>query len=139
ELEEVALATEVSMEEAEAVLRVLQSCEPAGVGARNLRECLLLQLRDAQSFERKLARKIVRECMDEFVARRTSIISRKFRVLPGVVESAFDEILSLNPFPGENFVVSHSLSNSSKSVGVTPDLKLSRTDQGWTVDVLGPD
>jgi RNA polymerase sigma-54 factor len=139
EVEEVALATNSSMEEAEAVLRVLQSCEPAGVGARNLRECLLLQLRDAATYEHKLARKIVRECMDEFVARRTSVISRKFRVLPGVVESAFDIILSLNPFPGENFVVSNSFVATTKSVGVTPDLKMSRTDQGWSIDVLGPD
>ncbi len=139
ELEEVALATNRSLEETEAVLRVLQSCEPAGVGARNLRECLLLQLRDADSFERKLARKIVRECMDEFVARRTSVISRKYRVLPTVVETAFDELLSLNPFPGENFAVSHTPASNSKSVGVTPDLQLNRTDQGWSVEVLGPD
>ncbi len=139
EVEEVALATNSSIEEAEAVLRVLQSCEPAGVGARNLRECLLLQLRDAATYEHKLARKIVRECMDEFVARRTSLISRKFRVLPGVVESAFDVILALNPFPGENFVVSNSFVATTKSVGVTADLKMSRTDQGWTIEVLGPD
>ena len=139
ELEEVALATNSSLEEVESVLRVLQSCEPAGVGARNLRECLLLQLRDSQTYERKLARKIVRECMDEFVARRTTLISRKFRVLPTVIESAFDEILSLNPFPGENFAITSSLANASKSAAVTADLKLSRTDQGWTVDVLGPD
>lgn len=139
ELEEVALATNSSLEEVEAVLRVLHSSEPAGVGARNIRECLLLQLRDAETYEKKLARKIVRECMDEFVARRTTLISRKFKVLPTVIESAFDEILSLNPFPGENFVVSNSFGRSSKSVGVTPDLKLTRTDQGWAVEVLGPD
>jgi len=139
ELEEVALATNRSLEETEAVLRVLQSCEPAGIGARNVRECLLLQLRDANSFETKLARKIVRECMDEFVARRTSLISRKYRVLPTVVETAFDEILALNPFPGENFAATHSPTLASKSVGVTPDLRLDRTDQGWTVEVLGPD
>jgi RNA polymerase sigma-54 factor len=138
ELEEIALATKSSLEETEAVLRVLQSCEPAGIGARNLRECLLLQLRDAETYEKKLARKIVRECMDEFAARRTTIISRRFRVLPTVIESAFDEILSLNPFPGENFV-SGSFASVVKSVGVTPDLRLTRTDQGWTVDVLGPD
>ena len=138
ELEEVALAIGSSLEEAEAVLRVLQSCEPAGVGARNLRECLLLQLRDAESFEKKLAKRIVRECMDEFAARRTTLISRKYRVLPSVIQSAFDEILALNPFPGENFG-SASFTVNAKSVGVTPDLKLARTDQGWTVEVLGPD
>jgi RNA polymerase sigma-54 factor len=139
DLEEIALATNSSLEHTQAALGILQACEPAGVGARNLRECLLLQLRDAESFEKKLARKIVKECMDDFVARKLTAISRRFRVLPTVVEAAFDEILSLNPFPGENFVMSHSHSQSPRSVGVSPDLALSRSDQGWMVEVLGPD
>ena len=42
--EEIALAVGASLEEVAAVLRVLQSTEPAGIGARNVRECLLLQL-----------------------------------------------------------------------------------------------
>lgn len=138
-VEEVALATDSSLEDTQHVLKVLHSCEPAGVGARNLRECLLLQLRDAETFERKLARSIIRHSMDDFVARRIQPISRKFRALPHVVEAAFEEILALNPFPGENFAATHTAVQNQRSLGVTPDLRLSRTDQGWTVEVLGPD
>jgi RNA polymerase sigma-54 factor len=139
ELEEIALATNSSLEEVQIVLALLHGAEPAGVGARNLQECLLLQLRDADTFEKKLARKIVKHCMDEFVARRTQSICRRYRVMPTVVESAFEEILSLNPFPGENHAGFRGGQNSSRSVGITPDLRLSRTDQEWLVEVLGPD
>lgn len=138
ELEEIALASGCSLEETRGALKLLQSCEPAGVGARNLQECLLLQLRDADTFEKKLARKIIRECMDDFVSRKAMPIARRLRVLPGVVEAAFEEILCLNPFPCENYSAGGG-PNSSRSVGITPDLKLSRTDQGWSVEVLGPD
>lgn len=138
EVEEIALATGSSLEHTKIVLKVLQRSEPAGVGARNLRECLLLQLRDGDTYEKKLARTIVRHSMDDFVARRVQTISRRLRVLPHVVEASFEEILALNPFPGENFAASH-VAASSRSVGITPDLKLSRSDQGWSVEVLGPD
>ena len=139
ELEEVALATNCSLQHTEAALGILQACEPAGIGARNLRECLLLQLRDAETFERKLAKRIVRDCMDDFVARRATVISRRFRVLPSVVEAAFDEILGLNPFPAEGFAISSTHQGAQKSVGISPDLALLRSDQGWQVEVLGPD
>ncbi len=139
ELEEIALASGSSLQETQGALKILQSCEPAGVGARNLQECLLLQLRDADTFEKKLARRIIKDSMDDFVARKTMPIARKYRVLPGVVEAAFEEILSLNPFPCENYSANHGGHHSPRSVGITPDLKLTRTDQGWSVEVLGPD
>jgi RNA polymerase sigma-54 factor len=139
EVEEIALAASASLEEVESVLRLLHSIEPAGIGARNVRECLLLQLRNPDTYEKKLARKILRHCWDEFVARKTLPISRKYRVMPALVEAAFDEVLCLNPFPGENFEATQTWSRSSKSIGIVPDLKLLRTDQGWSVEVLGPD
>lgn len=139
ELEEIALACNASLEDAEVVLRLLQATEPAGIGARNVRECLLLQLRNPDTYEKKLARKILRHCWDDFVGRKTLSISRKYRVMPALVEAAFEQVLSLNPFPGENFESSQTWSRSSRSISIQPDLRLSRTDQGWNVEVLGPD
>ncbi len=136
-LEEVALAMNVSLEEAEMALARLQECEPAGIGARDLRECLLLQLRDAKSIEEQLARAIIRSQMDEFVARRAGKISRRYKVLPAVVEEAFKVILELNPFPGEGFCPGTHSSREGRSIGITADLKLSRTEQGWEIEVKG--
>lgn len=138
-LEEIALETHVSLEQAEYVLRALQACEPAGIGARDVRECLLLQLRGAESVEEQLARAILKQMMDEFVARRIGRICRRFRVVPELVEAAFAEIVALNPFPGEGFSVSPSTHRESKSMGVVPDLVLIHSEQGWTVEVRGSD
>jgi RNA polymerase sigma-54 factor len=139
DIEDIAISTQSTLEDVEEVLTALQACEPAGVGARSLQECLLLQLRGAEDFEEKLARQIVKHCMDEFVHRRTKTICRKFRVLPEVVEKAFAEILCLSPYPGEGFNPSRGHAGSVRSVGVSPDLTLHRTDAGWTIEVKGAD
>jgi RNA polymerase sigma-54 factor len=138
-VEEVALATESSLEEAEETLKALQKCEPAGVGARDVQECLLLQLRDADNLEKKLARAIVKNHLDDFLARRIRPLMRRYKVLPEVLDLAFAEILALNPFPGESFE-SHQTSLITRSAAaVVPDLILHRTEMGWEILVTGPD
>lgn len=138
-IEEIALETGTAMEVAELVVSKLQACEPAGIGALNLQQCLLLQLRSPETIEEKLARIIVQKHMDEFVARRTHRLSRRFKVMPEVVEAAFNEILSLTPFPGESFDNRGGYSAASRSIGVSPDLVVTRSEQGWTIEVKGPD
>lgn len=137
-LEEIALDTRCSLEEAEIVLRALQNCEPAGVGATNLQECLLLQLRKVDTYEQKLARAILREHLDDFIARRVDRISRRYRVVPDVVQAAFREILALSPFPGEEFG-GPAPSARSRSTGILPDLVFGYSEAGWTVEVRGLD
>lgn len=138
-IEEAALGTDSSIEEAEEVLAALQSCEPAGVGARDVQECLLLQLRHAETVEQKLARAIVKNHLDDFLARRMRPLMRKFKVLPELLEEAFAEILMLNPFPGEAFEHSPSSLITRSAAAVVPDLILSRTEIGWDIRVTGPD
>lgn len=137
--EEIALETGTSLEVADLVVRKLQECEPSGVGAFNLQQCLLLQLRNVDTIEQKLARAIIQKYMDEFLARRTNKLMRRFRVMPEVVEAAFNEILSLSPFPGEGFDNTAGYMRRSRSVGISPDLVLSRTEIGWQVEVRGAD
>jgi len=137
-VEEIALALECPLEHVEWVLAKLQHCEPAGVGATNLQECLLLQLRNPETFEQKLARAIVKGHLDDLIARRTMRITRKFKVMPDVVEAAFQEILELAPYPGEAFGGTPT-TKSAKASGVVPDLVLKRDESGWSVDVRGVD
>jgi len=135
--EEAAQHTGRSEREAEEAIEALQSCEPAGIGAGGVQECLLLQLRDADTVERRLARIIVRRHLDEFIARRTSRLMRRYKVLPEVVEDAFQVILSLNPFPGESYSNGHAHGRSLRTPAVTPDLELNRREAGWTIVVMG--
>jgi RNA polymerase sigma-54 factor len=138
-VEEISLALNLPLERVQHVLHLLQQCEPIGIGARNVTECLLLQLRDADTLERKLARAILKDHMDELVARRTGRISRRFKVMPHVVEAAFQEILALNPNPAEDFSTTPNSLILSHTASVQPDLILSRNEQGWQIEPIGAD
>ena len=85
--------------EAEKMLTVIQSLDPPGVGARDLRECLMLQLREA-GLEHSVPFRLVRDCFDELIAHRWSEISKRFGISPADVQRAADEIAKLDPKPG---------------------------------------
>lgn len=139
-VEEISLATNFTLEEVERVLDQLRRCEPGGVGATTVEECLLLQLRDGDTIERKLARLILKHHLDDFLARKSLRIARRYRVLPEVVEASFTEILELNPYPGETFSPSQVTTNRAvRMPSVVPDLILSHDETGWHVEVRGAD
>lgn len=135
--EEIALDSGSNLDDVVKVVAALHSCEPRGVGARSVRECLLLQLDGDKTIETKLARAIVKSYLDDFINRRTSRICRRYGVLPPVVERAFDAILSLAPYPAENFGSTPGV--GSRSVAVVADIAISRDEEGWHVAVSGPD
>ncbi len=85
-------------EEVEAVLERVQELDPPGVGARDLRECILVQLRE--SGEEGLIRTLVDEHFDDLVNRRWKDIARTLGLEPGVVQKAADRLASLDPRPG---------------------------------------
>ncbi|MBA3670575.1 MAG: RNA polymerase factor sigma-54 [Gemmatimonadaceae bacterium] len=88
-----------TLSEAEAMLVTIQSLDPPGVGARDLRECLMLQLREA-GLEHSVPFRLVRDCFDELIAHRWSEISKRFGISPADVQKAADEIAKLDPKPG---------------------------------------
>ena len=88
-----------SREELEQMLAIIQSLDPPGVGARDLRECLLLQLKDA-GLEQSVPYRLVRDCFDELINHRWSEISKRFGISPSDVQKAADEIQKLDPKPG---------------------------------------
>lgn len=137
-LDEVALSTNMSVEEVEAVLTKLQACDPSGVGARTVQECLLLQLRDPDTVEQKLAKEIVRNYLDDMISRKTKRIAKKYKIDTEMVESAFQEILALNPYPAQGFSAA-SFSAQHRPAAVKPDIMLSRSETGWHVEVEGVD
>lgn len=92
---------DTSEEEIGEVLRVLQTFDPPGIGARDLRECLLLQIgRRRPSAKRDMMRKIVEECFDDFMNKHRNRIEQRLGADSETVEAACAELLRLNPKPG---------------------------------------
>lgn len=89
-------------EEVQGVLEQIQELDPAGVGARNLKECLLLQIRRKQdgNITRYTAMKILEDFFDEFTRKHYSKITRKLEISDEDLKDAIDEIVRLNPKPG---------------------------------------
>ncbi len=114
-----------SMAEAQDMLRIVQALDPAGVGARDLRECLLLQLRDA-GLEHSVPYRLVRDCFDELIAHRWSEISKRFGISPTDVQHAADEIAKLDPKPGLLYA-------SAKDNYIIPDLVVEKIDAKYHV------
>jgi RNA polymerase sigma-54 factor len=90
------------IEELEGILDQIQTLEPAGIGARSLQECLLLQLRrkDQSRSTVQLAEKILSEFMDEFSRKHFDRIVRDMNITEEDLRAATKEILKLNPRPG---------------------------------------
>ena len=122
DLDEVPMYTE---DEAMRMLEIVQGLEPAGVGARDLRECLMLQLRDA-GLEQSVPYRLVRDCFDELINHRWSEISKRFGISPTDVQKAADEIAKLDPKPG--LVYSDASDNY-----IIPDLVVDKIDGKYHV------
>lgn len=92
----------VEEKEIEAVLLLIQSLDPAGIGARNLRECLLIQMnrRQDKSLNRIRAKQILENYFDEFTKKHYDKIAKKFTITDDDLKDVISEILKLNPKPG---------------------------------------
>ncbi len=97
-IEEIASALDVSPEKASKVLSVIRTFDPPGVGARDLRESLLTQLKD-KGFEETLAYRIVRDHLNEMGRKSLSQLSRLVGTSFEEVQKATDFIKTLNPTP----------------------------------------
>ena len=113
------------MEELEDALRVVQRLDPPGVGARNLRECLLLQLGEAGETE-TLAWRMVDEAFDDLLAHRWNDLARKFGVAPREAQEAADGLARFDPKPG--------LKYGDRGDGyITPDLIVDKIEDRYQV------
>src|SRR5687768_16151898 len=114
-----------TMDEAAEMLAIIQALDPAGVGARDLRECLMLQLKEA-GLEHSVPFRLVRDCFDELINHRWSEISKRFGISPVDVQKAADEIAKLDPKPG--LVYSDASDNY-----IIPDLIVDKIDGKYHV------
>ncbi len=118
---------ETSEEEVDEVLKIIQQLDPPGIGAKDLQECLLIQLERRQQEDPfgdyTLAINIIKDCFDDFSKKHFDKISKKYEVSNKELKAALDMILKLDPKPGG------SASSSSKNVHyITPDFYVTVRD-----------
>jgi RNA polymerase sigma-54 factor len=111
--------------EGEEMLAIIQTLDPPGVAARDLKECLLLQLREA-GLQQSVPYRLVRDCFDELINHRWSEISKRFGISATDVQAAADEIAKLDPKPGLRY--------SARSDNyIIPDLVVDKIDDKYHV------
>lgn len=124
-VEEIASALDTSVEKVSKILSLIQSFDPPGVGARDLRESLLIQLKE-KGFEDSLAYRIVRDHLNELEKKSYTQISKALGVGFEDVQAAMDFIKTLNPSPA--------MGNFTKAAAaVVPDLVVEKIGDQFVV------
>jgi RNA polymerase sigma-54 factor len=123
--EEMALSSGIAKEDFEKMLALIQSFYPAGVGARDLRECLLIQLQ-REGKENSLEYKIISEHMEDLGKRRFPEIARRMNISVEEVQKCSNRIAQLNPRPGQAFA-------AAPQNYVLPDVTVEKVDGDYQI------
>lgn len=121
-LKDIAEESNVHLETAEKALKVIQSFDPPGVGARDLRECMLLQLQ-RRGDNHDVVYKIVQNHLNDLARNHVPAIAKALNISREDVYEAREKIRQLHPYPG-------SLVNAESADYVAPDVYVYRDDQG---------
>ncbi len=114
-----------TLADAEEMLAIIQKLDPAGVGARDLRETLLLQLAD-QGRTDSMVYRLVRDAFDDLIAHRWSDLGKKLGIEPIEVQRAGDELAKLDPKPGLRY-------SGERESYIIPDLVVEKVDDRYLV------
>lgn len=111
-------------EEVEEMLKIIQSFDPPGVGARSLQECLLIQLKrkDQTDAVVKKATLVVEHYLDEFTRKHYDKLEKALNMSSQELRAVVGEILKLNPKPGDSSEV------NTKQLQVIPDFHITNND-----------
>ncbi len=114
-----------TLPEAEEMLRIVQKLDPPGVGARDLRECLLLQL-EARGETDGLAYRLVKDAFEDLKAHRWSDLGKRFGLDAAEVQKVADELAKLDPKPGLQY-------SAASDQYIIPDLVVEKIDGEYKV------
>ena len=119
----------------EKVLRVIQSFDPPGVGARDLRECLMIQLSQRGDPLSALALQVVRDHLEDLTRRRLRHITRALAISNEKLKEALQVIERLQPHPGllASSDYNNLLTLDSEVAYITPDLVVEKIGEEWQV------
>ena len=114
-----------ALDEVEGMLGVMQQLDPAGVAARDLRECLVLQLADEKA-EESLTYQLVNEAFDDLIGHRWTELAKRYGLTPKEVQAAADDLARLDPKPGLRFA-------GKREEYVVPDLIVEKVDGEYRI------
>ena len=130
-LEDIVKAFEppVNMEQVNDALEIIQSMEPLGVGARDLKECLFLQL-DKRNPDYNIAKELISNHLEDVETKKYKVIAKKLGYNLELIKKVIDFIKTLNPMPG-------SLFSNELIPYVTPEVKVDCEDGKFEVTLVG--
>lgn len=120
---------EVTSEDANKVLKLIQTLDPVGIAARDLQECLLIQIRNSSydPYYTYLAEKILSENWEDFTNKRYDTIQKNMNLSKETLRATIDLIQKLNPKPGEGNI------DSEESNQITPDFIIEPFEDNYIV------
>lgn len=125
DIDETTTILAVTHKEVEQAIHIIQGLEPAGIGARHLKECLLLQIKRMDE-KNELAELIISEYFILFAEKKWKSISQQLGVSMPEIQAVFDYVQSLNPRPASDFY-------SEQVTYITPDIIIEREGEKFTV------
>jgi RNA polymerase sigma-54 factor len=138
-IEDVAYELDVSIDKVRAVLRVLQAQEPIGIGARNLRECLSIQIThlEERGLSQPHAREIVTQFLTELGEHKFGRIAHELRISQQEVADVWEFVKSkLNPHPAHGFSSTNASDRDTRAMYIIPDVVISKGDDDFEVEVV---
>lgn len=141
-VEEFSIDLGVNVEEVEAVLAVIQTFDPAGVGARDLRECIKIQLERLAEEDQgnPVALTVVTDYWQEMLNGKLGRVARRIKVSIDEMTAAVEFIKKqLNPYPGNSFRPPYQNEVEGSRSTVKPDVIVRRTPAGYDIDIAGHD
>jgi RNA polymerase sigma-54 factor len=137
--EEVAYELGVEEERVRAVLRQLQGLEPVGIGARNLHECLLLQIDYLEQLgvSQPHAREIISSYLVELGEHKFGKIAHDLKISTEEVSDVWEFVKAkLNPHPAHGFSATNARDRDTRAMYILPDVIISRGEEGFEVEVV---
>ncbi|MGB0374650.1 MAG: RNA polymerase factor sigma-54 [Opitutales bacterium] len=108
-------------------LEILKTFNPSGIGAKDLQECLLIQLRRNQRDD-SLAYSIIDKVYPLLLRRRIQEIAKKLKVSDEAIQKALEEIASMDPSPGKRF-------SADTNTVIEPDIHIFLEDELWKIEL----
>lgn len=115
---EIAASQRASVEAVKQVLKMVQKFEPAGIAARTIEECLLIQC-DVLGEEDPLFRVIISEHLQDVAQHKYAFIAKQLQAPVEVIEACVKKITALNPKPGQNY-------SPERAFHITPDIVIEK-------------
>ncbi|MCL5030046.1 MAG: RNA polymerase factor sigma-54 [Bacteroidetes bacterium] len=120
---------QISAEDAEALLKKIQSFDPIGIASRSLQECLLVQLKNSSfdPYYAFLAEELLVNYFNDFTQKRYDVIKQKMNLTDEGLKATIGLVQSLNPKPGEGNIDSVEMNQ------ITPDFIIEKVDDNFVI------